>query len=102
MRWEAIVGRNVRSLRKARGLTQEALAHVAEIDTRYVGGIERGEENPTVAVLARIASVLGIEPGDFFAKPALHPEAAIKATQPPGKRRRSRPRQRQKNARRQA
>jgi predicted transcriptional regulator len=51
MRWEAIVGRNVRSLRKARGLTQEALAHAAEIDARYVGGIERGEENPTVAFL---------------------------------------------------
>jgi transcriptional regulator with XRE-family HTH domain len=71
MRWEAIVGRNVRSPRKARGFTQEALAHAAEIDTRYVGGIERGEENPTVAVLARIASVLGIEPGAFFAKPSL-------------------------------
>jgi transcriptional regulator with XRE-family HTH domain len=58
MRWEAVVGRNVRSLRKARGLTQEALAYAAEIDARYIGGIERGEENPTVAVLSRIASVL--------------------------------------------
>lgn len=97
MRWEAIVGRNVRSLRKARGLTQEALAHAAEIDTRYVGGIERGEENPTVAVLARIASVLGIEPGAFFAKPPLPPETSAKPKgaplQPPGKQRRSRPRQ---------
>jgi DNA-binding XRE family transcriptional regulator len=43
-------------LRKARGLTQEALAHAAEIETRYVGGIERGEENPTVAVLARVVN----------------------------------------------
>jgi transcriptional regulator with XRE-family HTH domain len=96
MRWEAIVGRNVRSLRKARGFTQEALAHAAEIDTRYVGGIERGEENPTVAV-ARIASVLSIEPAAFFAKPPLPPETPAKPKaappQPPGKQRRSRPRQ---------
>jgi transcriptional regulator with XRE-family HTH domain len=44
MRWEAIVGRNVKRLRQAKKLTQEALAHAAEIDTRYVGGIERGQE----------------------------------------------------------
>jgi transcriptional regulator with XRE-family HTH domain len=78
MRWEAVVGRNVRSLRKARGLTQEALAHAAEIDTRYVGGIERGEENPTVAVLARMASVLGTEPAVFFAKPSPPAPISIK------------------------
>jgi transcriptional regulator with XRE-family HTH domain len=89
MRWEAIVGRNVRSLRKGRGLTQEALAHAAEIDTRYVGGIERGEENPTVAVLARLASVLGTEPAAFFAKPSL--PAMPSAKQKTGKRHRNRP-----------
>jgi transcriptional regulator with XRE-family HTH domain len=97
MRWEAIVGRNVRSLRKERGLTQEALAHAADIDTRYVGGIERGEENPTVAVLARIASVLGTEPGAFFAKSSLPatPSANLKKVTPhlSGKRRRNRSRQ---------
>ena len=74
MRWEEVVGCNVRSLRKARGLTQEALAHAAEVDTRYVGGIERGEENPTVAVLGRIAGVLGVHPARLFAEP---PESAL-------------------------
>lgn len=66
MRWEAVVGRNVRRLRKAKQLTQEALAHSAEIDTRYVGGIERGQENPTVAVLGRLATVLGVHPRDLL------------------------------------
>jgi transcriptional regulator with XRE-family HTH domain len=96
MRWEVVVGRNVRNLRKARGLTQEALAHAAEIDTRYVGGIERGEENPTVAVLARIASVLDIEPAALFAKPSSLAFTSGKAKEAPpqllGKQRRSRPR----------
>jgi transcriptional regulator with XRE-family HTH domain len=69
MRWEEIVGLNVRRLRKANGLTQEELAHGAEIDTRYVGGIERGEENPSVAVVGRIAQVLEIHPAELFGKP---------------------------------
>jgi transcriptional regulator with XRE-family HTH domain len=66
MRWEEVVGRNVRRLRRAKGLTQEELAHAATIDTRYVGGIERGEENPTVAVLGRLAAVLGTHPSQLL------------------------------------
>lgn len=69
MRWEEVVGRNVRRLRNARGLTQEALAHGADIDTRYVGGIERGEENPSVAVVGRIAAVLGVHPAELLDTP---------------------------------
>lgn len=59
---EAVIGANVRRLRKAAGLSQEALAAEAGIDMRYLGGIERGQENPTVAVLAGIAKVLGVQP----------------------------------------
>jgi transcriptional regulator with XRE-family HTH domain len=70
MRWEAIVGRNVKRLRQAKKLTQEALAHAAEIDTRYVGGIERGEENPSVAVLGRLAEALGVHPSALLADPS--------------------------------
>jgi transcriptional regulator with XRE-family HTH domain len=66
MGWEEIVGRNVRRLRTMRGMTQEALAHAAEIDMRYVGGIERGEENPTVAVLGRISAVLEVHPSELL------------------------------------
>jgi len=70
MRWEEIVGQNVRRLRTGLGLTQEALAHAADIDTRYVGGIERGEENPSVAVLGRLAEVLDVHPAELLKEPA--------------------------------
>lgn len=66
MRWEESVGRKVRALRKARGLSQEALAHDAGMAMRYLAGIERGEENPTLAILVRIAGALGIEPKELF------------------------------------
>lgn len=64
--WRAIVGNNVRRLRKAAGLTQEQLAFEAKIDLTYVGGIERGRRNPSVLVLGRIAAVLNAEPADLL------------------------------------
>lgn len=66
MRWEEVVGINVRNLRLARGLTQERLAHASGIDTRYLGGIERGQENPSIAVLGRIATSLDVHPAELL------------------------------------
>lgn len=71
MAWEKIVGANIRKMRKARGLSQEQLALQAELDLRYLGGIERGEFNPTVSVLGKLASVLDVQPGTFFALDAI-------------------------------
>lgn len=71
MRWEEIVGRNLRRLREAKGLSQEALAHSADLTTRYVGGIERGTENPTVAALGRLAEALSVKPADLVADLAI-------------------------------
>lgn len=66
MEWEEIVGANIKRYRKERGLTQEQLAMSADLDLRYLGGIERGEQNPTVSVLGRLAGALEIHPGDLF------------------------------------
>tara|TARA_R110002124_G_scaffold133833_1_gene296353 strand:- start:531 stop:755 length:225 start_codon:yes stop_codon:yes gene_type:complete len=51
-------GHNVREKREALGLSQEALAHAAELDRTYIGGIERGERNPTLISTVRIAKAL--------------------------------------------
>lgn len=66
MRWEESVGRKIRELRKSRRLTQEALAHDAGMAMRYLAGIERGEENPTLAVLVRLANALDVEPKELL------------------------------------
>jgi transcriptional regulator with XRE-family HTH domain len=58
MDWRGTVGRNVRRLRKERGLSQEQLAFDSKIDLTYVGGIERGRRNPSLLVMARIAQAL--------------------------------------------
>jgi len=66
----ALVARNLRRLRVARGVSQEALAVDAEIDRTYVSRLERGLENPTVVVLERIAGALDAEIVEFFSRPA--------------------------------
>ena len=68
MKWEAIVGANIRRLRKARGLTQEALAHEAGAAMRYIAGVERGEENPSLRILVKIAEALKVEPASLLAR----------------------------------
>jgi transcriptional regulator with XRE-family HTH domain len=65
--WRIRVGKNVRSLRLTRGLTQEQLAFEAKIDLTYVGGIERGRRNPSLLVMVRLAKALKVDPRDLLA-----------------------------------
>ncbi len=55
------VGRNVRRLRVESELTQEELADKAGIHQTYLSGVEGGKRNPSVVVLDRIASGLGVD-----------------------------------------
>ncbi|MDG2520519.1 helix-turn-helix transcriptional regulator [Caulobacter segnis] len=66
MEWRAVVGGNLRDLRVSRGWTQEELAFSARLDEGYLGKIERGKRNPSVAVLARLATALDATLADFF------------------------------------
>ena len=59
-------GGNVRRLRESHGMTQESLAEAAGLDRSYIGGIERGERNPALTAILRLASALGIVPADLF------------------------------------
>jgi transcriptional regulator with XRE-family HTH domain len=57
---QAAVGRAVRDLRASRGMSQEDLAFVTGMHRTYVGGVERGERNPSLIALSRVASALGV------------------------------------------
>lgn len=48
------------------GLSQEALANESGLDRAYVGKIERGEKNITVAKLLQIVDALGIATSELF------------------------------------
>lgn len=63
---QAAFGRRVRALRKDRELSQEELAHRAGLHWTYVGGIERGERNPALANIGRLARALGVSLAELF------------------------------------
>jgi transcriptional regulator with XRE-family HTH domain len=59
-------GQNVRALRKSKGYSQEGFAHHVDLDRTYVGGIERGERNPGLKVILRLADALDVDPSQLF------------------------------------
>ncbi len=61
-----MVGRNVKRLRIAAGLTQAALAERMGVDRAYVSGLELGQRNPTVLTLWHITRALGVKLAAFF------------------------------------
>jgi transcriptional regulator with XRE-family HTH domain len=66
MRGRDLVGLNVRRIRVAKGVSQERLAYDSGVDRSYLGGMERGEKNPTVDILDRLADTLGIPISELF------------------------------------
>jgi transcriptional regulator with XRE-family HTH domain len=88
MRARDLVAWNLRRLRVARGLSQENLAVDAGIDRTYVSRLERGIENPTIAVLEQLAQALEAGVGDFFIEPG--PGEARPKPLPGGRRRKIR------------
>ena len=56
------LGKKVREVRKAKGISQDGLALVCKVDRSYMGRIERGEANITVEKLYQIAESLGCDP----------------------------------------
>ena len=69
MKGRAIVAWNLRRIRVKRGFSQERLAFDTEVDRSYLGGLERGEQNPTVDILDRLAHTLSIPLSELFILP---------------------------------
>lgn len=61
MRLRKALAANLKRLRLAAGLSQEELAHRADMDRTYVSSLERGNYAATVDMLERIADALGVE-----------------------------------------
>lgn len=60
------LARNLRRLRTAQGWSQEDYADRAGIHRTYVSDIERGARNPTIIVLEKLASPLGVSAGSLL------------------------------------
>ena len=60
------LGRRVGELRSAKGLTQAQFAEALDVGIAYVGRVEQGRQNATVASLVRIVGALGVEISALF------------------------------------
>lgn len=68
-------GNRLRELRTSSGLTQQQLAQKARMDYKYLGALERGERNPTLFNIGRVADALGVPAGDLLSGNAFKPAA---------------------------
>lgn len=59
---------NLRTRRKAVGLSQEVLADLAGLHRTYVGGIERAERNVSIDNIAKLAAALDADVVDLLAR----------------------------------
>lgn len=57
-----LLGKNVRRYRKLKDMTQEQLALEADMERSYVSDLERGQRNPSVRALGRLAEALKVPP----------------------------------------
>lgn len=62
----AQLGKNVRRLRLAAGISQEELGFRTGMKRSYVSDLERGTRNPTVRALGRIAKALDVHPANLL------------------------------------
>ena len=59
-------GVKIKELRKQKGLSQEKLANLAEIDRTYLPTIEKGERNVSIEVVEKLAKALDVKIKDLF------------------------------------
>lgn len=60
------VAATIRQFRKAKNMSQEALAHISKLDRTYISGVERGVRNITLESLEQIIKALDISNSDFL------------------------------------
>jgi transcriptional regulator with XRE-family HTH domain len=65
----AVFAANLRRYRRAAGLSQEELAHRADIDRTYISALERRRYAAGIDVVDRLACELGVEAADLLRRP---------------------------------
>ncbi len=59
-------GQHLKKIRATRNLSQEKLAHIADLDRTYISGVERGVRNISLINIVRLAEALEVSPSELF------------------------------------
>lgn len=65
------LGAVIRRFRESTGIAQDVIPVLAQVDRSYYGKLERGERQPSIGVLLRIAAALGTTAADLVAQAEL-------------------------------
>jgi transcriptional regulator with XRE-family HTH domain len=63
---KVLLGRRIRFLRNAKGWTQQELGARADVNYKFLGDVERGNQNPSLEVLSKIADALEVKILELF------------------------------------
>jgi transcriptional regulator with XRE-family HTH domain len=72
-----IFAANLRRYRLTARLSQEELAHRADIDRTYVSALERCVYGATIDIVDRLARELGVDASDLLAKPSRRRRSSV-------------------------
>jgi transcriptional regulator with XRE-family HTH domain len=64
-RLRAAFGQRLRELRDKHGLSQDSLSDATGIHSTAIGRMERGEREPRLSTILRLADGLGVQPGEL-------------------------------------
>lgn len=73
----APLGARLRTLRAARGMSRRILARDSAVSERYLAELENGRANPSIGVLARIGSAIGVDLAELFTPPSRDAATAL-------------------------
>lgn len=79
-----ILARNLKHYRQMLDLSQEELAHRADVDRTYVSSLERCIYGATIDVIDRLAVVLGVTAADLLTPPAATDSTKPRPAEPDG------------------
>jgi len=60
------LGKNLKRIRTAKGISQGEISRTLEVDKSFVSNIENGKTNPTLATIAKIAKAIGVSVGELM------------------------------------
>ncbi len=63
---ERLFGRILQELRRERGLSQEELGFESDYHRTYISQLERGQKNPSLKAIFRLAEALRVKPSEMI------------------------------------
>jgi transcriptional regulator with XRE-family HTH domain len=71
------LGRRIKQLREARGLTQAAFAQVSRKSVETISNFERGKTLPSLQTLSALAEILEVDVADLFDRESKKPNTTL-------------------------